>query len=68
MQAALDAGCIRFDGAINGIGGCPMAQDELVGNMDTLYMLDVFKQHNLQGNINEHALAECVTLANKIFV
>lgn len=68
LAAAADAGCTRFDGAINGIGGCPMAQDELVGNMDTLYMLDFFKANNLPANINEDALAHCVALANKIFV
>ncbi len=35
VQAALDAGCARFDGAIKGVGGCPMADDALVGNMNT---------------------------------
>ena len=35
VDAALQAGCMRFDGALKGIGGCPMADDELVGNMDT---------------------------------
>ncbi len=35
MQAAYDAGCRRFDGAIKGFGGCPMAKDDLVGNMAT---------------------------------
>ena len=41
LDAAFNAGCLRFDGAVNGIGGCPMAQDELIGNMDTLYMLSL---------------------------
>src|SRR5215831_16366294 len=36
LDAAFNAGCLRFDGAINGIGGCPMAQDELVGNIDSI--------------------------------
>ncbi len=35
VEAALQAGCRRFDGALKGIGGCPMAGDALVGNMDT---------------------------------
>ena len=35
IQSALNAGCKRFDGAILGYGGCPMAEDELVGNMNT---------------------------------
>ena len=38
LEAAFNAGCRRFDGALKGIGGCPMAQDDLVGNMDTMKM------------------------------
>ena len=68
LQAAIDAGCTRFDGAIKGIGGCPMAQDDLVGNMDTLYMIDVFKEQKLLPHINEDALAKCVRMAEEIFV
>lgn len=43
LDAALNAGCKRFDSAIRGIGGCPMAGDELVGNMDTEIMIEHFK-------------------------
>jgi hydroxymethylglutaryl-CoA lyase len=68
LEAAIDAGCKRFDGALKGIGGCPMAQDELVGNMDSLFMIDYFKQKKLLDNLNEDALAECVKLASQIFV
>ena len=68
LQAAIDAGCKRFDGAINGIGGCPMAQDELVGNMDTLYMIDVFKQQHLLPALNKDALEECIRLAGEVFI
>jgi len=68
LQAAIDAGCKRFDGALKGIGGCPMAQDELVGNMDSLYMIDVFKQQNLMQALNEEALDECVRLAGEVFM
>ena len=38
IDAALEQGCTRFDGALKGIGGCPMADDELVGNMDSELM------------------------------
>jgi hydroxymethylglutaryl-CoA lyase len=68
LQAALDAGCRRFDGAINGIGGCPMAQDELVGNMDTLFMIDYFRKQQLQVDVNDAALKECTKMANEIFL
>jgi hydroxymethylglutaryl-CoA lyase len=68
LEAALESGCKRFDGALKGIGGCPMAQDELVGNMDSLFIIDYFKQKNFLKNLNEDALAESVKLASEIFV
>lgn len=68
LEAALQAGCIRFDGALNGIGGCPMAQDELIGNMDTVFMMEYFKQNNLFNKIDEDALAESLRIASEIFV
>ena len=39
LDAAFKAGCLRFDGAIKGYGGCPMAKDELTGNMPTEQLL-----------------------------
>ena len=68
LHAALQAGCVRFDGALKGIGGCPMSGNELVGNMDTILMIPYFKEHNLPGNINEDALTESIRIANDIFV
>jgi hydroxymethylglutaryl-CoA lyase len=67
LQAALDAGCTRFDGALKGIGGCPMANDELVGNMDSENMIALFKEKELLGTINESALKESLKLASEIF-
>lgn len=68
IDAALQAGCKRFDGALKGIGGCPMADDELVGNMDTELMIPYFKEKNLLNNLNLNALAECSKLASGIFI
>jgi hydroxymethylglutaryl-CoA lyase len=68
MEAALAAGCRRFDGAIKGIGGCPMAGDELVGNMDTELMIPYFKEKCLLENINMEALLQCSIMASGIFV
>jgi hydroxymethylglutaryl-CoA lyase len=67
LEAAFSAGCRRFDGALNGIGGCPMAGDELVGNMDTLIMIDYFKKKNVLPVLNEKALENCRRLASDIF-
>ncbi len=68
LEAAVNAGCIRFDGALKGIGGCPMAKDELVGNMNTEWMINYFKNHNLLSSINEEALQKSLMLAEEIFV
>ncbi len=68
LAAAAETGCTRFDGALKGIGGCPMAQDELVGNMDTLVLMHYFRQENRLPAINEAALRESLLLADEIFV
>lgn len=68
LQAALDAGCKRFDGALKGIGGCPMAQDDLVGNMDSEKMIAYFEENNLFNYYNKEALAKSLVLADKIFI
>jgi hydroxymethylglutaryl-CoA lyase len=67
LEAAFTAGCKRFDGAINGIGGCPMAGDELVGNMDSDVMIEYFKRKGVLPILNELALENCRRLANEIF-
>jgi hydroxymethylglutaryl-CoA lyase len=46
ILAAYDAGCRRFDSAIGGLGGCPFAQDALVGNIPTERVLDALKQRD----------------------
>lgn len=68
FEAALQAGCLRFDGAINGIGGCPMAGDALVGNMNTEWMLTYLKEHDYPLSIDDAALANAIVLARDTFV
>jgi hydroxymethylglutaryl-CoA lyase len=68
VDAALEAGCLRFDGALKGIGGCPMADDELVGNMDTELMIPYFQQKGLLNNLDMDALASCSRMATEIFI
>lgn len=67
LQAALDAGCTRIDGAIKGIGGCPMAQDDLVGNMDTSLMIPYLQAKQLLPNLNQSALSNVIRMADHIF-
>lgn len=68
VEAALKAGCRRFDGALKGIGGCPMANDELVGNMNTEWMIPYFEEQQLLPAINKEALQRSLQLAAEIFV
>jgi hydroxymethylglutaryl-CoA lyase len=67
INAALDAGCQRFDGAIRGIGGCPMAGDALVGNMDTGWMVQTFRQKGIELGLNQDKLNEAERLAATVF-
>ena len=68
IEAALAAGCTRFDSAVKGIGGCPMAGNDLVGNMDTEAMVNYLKQKDFTLNLDADALTACHKLADEIFV
>jgi hydroxymethylglutaryl-CoA lyase len=68
IENAFFAGADRFDGALKGIGGCPMANDELVGNMQTEKLLAYFAEKDLLQHINEEALLRSLKLADEIFV
>jgi len=68
LEAATKAGCKRFDGALKGIGGCPMANDDLVGNMNTEWMISYFEKNNIATGINKEALAESLRIAGEIFI
>jgi hydroxymethylglutaryl-CoA lyase len=67
IDAALKANCRRFDGALKGIGGCPMANDDLVGNMNTELLVPYFEELHLLEGIDKVALSEASALANEIF-
>ena len=68
LEAAVAAGCQRFDGALKGIGGCPMAQNDLVGNMNTELMISYLEEKHVINGLNKDALARSLHLASKIFV
>ncbi len=67
VKAAHDSGCRRFDSAIKGFGGCPMAKDDLVGNMPTEKMIAWFIEHNIATKINETALEKAVQQSTYVF-
>lgn len=67
VDAAYSAGCTRFDGAIQGFGGCPMAKDELTGNMPTEKMLSYFNSKKADTNIKMTSFESAYNEASKIF-
>ncbi|MBL4905397.1 MAG: hydroxymethylglutaryl-CoA lyase, partial [Flavobacteriaceae bacterium] len=67
VDAAYKAGCHRFDGAIKGYGGCPMAKDELTGNMPTEKLLSYFTTQKAETNIKPMSFESAYNEALKIF-
>lgn len=67
VSAAYESGCRRFDGAIKGYGGCPMAKDDLTGNMPTEKMLGYFTEQGIETGLNTEAFAEAMAIAARIF-
>jgi len=65
--AAYKSGCRSFDVAIHGFGGCPMAKDDLTGNMATEDLLDYAKNNSIQLNLNTTELSKAFELSWKIF-
>ena len=67
VEAAYLAGCKRFDGAINGFGGCPMASDDLTGNMVTESMKMYFDKNNVDTNIDNNEFEKALEKAQFVF-
>ncbi len=63
IDAAYNSGCTRFDGAIKGFGGCPMAADDLTGNMATENIIQYFDHENVSMGINKFEFRESVRKA-----
>ena len=67
VDAAYNAGCRRFDGAIQGFGGCPMAKDTLTGNMSTEKLLSFFTSNKEQTNTSPMSFESAYNEATKLF-
>ena len=67
VDAAYKSGCRRFDGAVQGFGGCPMAKDELTGNMPTEKMLSYFTSVKADTNVNWMAFEAAFNKASDLF-
>lgn len=68
VKAAFDAGCMRFDGAIQGFGGCPMAKDELTGNMPTEKLISFFNQEKASHGLNVLHFESAYNVASQFFM
>lgn len=66
VKAAYKAGCRRYDVAIGGLGGCPLAKDELVGNLATEYFVNFFRKQ-FKPEFNEQAFEKSLRMAKEIF-
>lgn len=66
VKAAYKGGCRRFDVAIGGLGGCPLAKDELVGNLATEYFVNFFRKQ-FKPEFDEKAFERSLRIANEIF-
>jgi hydroxymethylglutaryl-CoA lyase len=67
VDAAYKNGCRRFDGVINGVGGCPMTGYELVGNLDTRWLIEYFDKNQIPVDINRKAFEEAIITAGETY-
>lgn len=67
VVAAYRSGCRRIDGALRGFGGCPMAKDDLVGNMATEHIIQALETEGAKLNLNNEALNHSFDIANEVF-
>ncbi len=67
IQAAVESGCKRFDGAIRGYGGCPMAKDDLTGNMPMEHLVHYFSDENIETGVDLASFGEAYMMAEGVF-
>lgn len=68
VQTAYDNGCLSFDSAIKGIGGCPMAEDELVGNIATERLVEWCQRKEIPLSLNMEAFNKSLLMASEVFI
>ena len=66
IEAVLAAGCYRIDGALKGFGGCPMAKDDLTGNMPTENVIAHLDAHNKSPVLNRQALLKALEMSSRV--
>jgi hydroxymethylglutaryl-CoA lyase len=68
VHAAYQTGCRRFDGAMKGYGGCPMAKDDLTGNMPMEHLISYFDAANLDVKLDRAAFAQSFQMVDRVFL
>ncbi|MEQ8906086.1 hydroxymethylglutaryl-CoA lyase [Ekhidna sp.] len=67
VKAAYESGCRRMDGALKGFGGCPMAKDDLTGNMATEKMLHYFQLNGIETGVDMKKFEEAMAMTPSVF-
>lgn len=67
VAAAVQSGCVRFDGALKGYGGCPMAKDDLTGNMPTENLFDYFQRKKIDTGLNATEFSKSLLMTHTVF-
>ena len=67
IAAAYESGCYRYDGALKGYGGCPMAKNDLIGNMATENIIYFLEELDLELGLSERALGEAEKISSEVF-
>lgn len=67
VHAAVNAGCERFDGAFKGFGGCPMAKDDLTGNMPTENLISYFNEKKIDIGLDMDAVQSSLQMTTEVF-
>ena len=68
VETSIDSGCLRIDGAIQGFGGCPMASDNMIGNMPTEKIITFCEEKGIESGINPLKFEVAYNYASDIFL
>ena len=67
ISASYEGGCMRFDTAMKGFGGCPMATDDLTGNLPTEELIKWINKNNMKNNLDQNAVSLVMNSVSKVF-
>lgn len=67
ISASFQGGCMRFDTAMKGFGGCPMAKDDLTGNLPTEELIEWMSKNNMKNDLDQKTVSLVMNSVNKVF-